>query len=65
MALRTVNIDEGLIRELDMWRKAYGFSKKWQVEKALRYAFSFPEQVFNVKENKFLKSSANQTNDKG
>ena len=48
-------IEEGLINELEMWRKGYGFSNRWQVETALRYAYSFPEKVFNVKENKFLK----------
>ena len=50
-----VMIDEGFIGELEVWRQAYGFSNRWQVEKALRFAYSFPEKVFNVKENNFLK----------
>jgi len=50
-----VRVSESMWRELEIWRKAYSFGHKWQVEKALRYAYCHPEEVFNVKENNFLK----------
>ena len=52
---KSVPVGESIGKELDVWKLAFGFSHKWQVETALRYAYSFPEKVFNVKENKFLK----------
>ena len=52
---KSVPVSESIGRELDMWKKAYGLSHIWQVEKALQYAYSFPEQVFHIKKNEFLR----------
>ena len=52
---KAVPISEGMGKELDIWKRGYGFSHKWQVETALRYAYSFPEKVFHVTKNNFIK----------
>ena len=52
---KLVVISESMGRQLEIWKKAYSFSHRWQVEQALIYAYSHPDTVYHVTENKFLK----------
>jgi hypothetical protein len=50
-----VRVRKELHSELDKWKLLYSLDKQWMVEKAVEYALNFPETVWGIKENKFIK----------
>ena len=54
MSKTTVELDKGLSRELSIFSATYGIHKNLLTNNAVRYALSFPEKAWNIKENKFV-----------